>query len=292
MEIGEMVKVALAAKHSKDDCPFCREEEVGDKENDLVEHDKEDEGTNKEASNYLKNKSGKLAQNLKNVSQKGVPDLENGEKSPILDIEFERAKKREWKQWIYDAGLVPMLYAAHHLIPGNASLRKSRVFKKLGIETGKNKKNVGYNVNRSSNGVWSAANYAVRPWSAKDNEFKKSYAFLAMHDSNVQFHDAHPTYSETVLSALNDLDKELNFYESKGCPVCKKGNNEDEPIYALNARLNAISGYLRGKLIGIPSNWRVKTLFTSEWAVKYYEYYDKYGINKLKKIIRDMRQKK
>ena len=35
MEVLEMVNVALTAKHSEDDCPFCRDKEVGDEENDL-----------------------------------------------------------------------------------------------------------------------------------------------------------------------------------------------------------------------------------------------------------------
>lgn len=282
-EVMEMVQVALDAKHSKEDCPFCREKDEDERENDTEEHDEENEGDNEEASNDRKNSSGRLAKALGNRPYEDAPEILEGEARPVEDIEIAGARKREWHQWIYEAGLAPMLYAAHHLIPGNAALKKSELNTAdiLGpVQRGKHKKNIGYNVNGAKNGVWLAANYAMRPWSSRSEDFKKAYAFLAMNDSDTQFHDAHPTYSETVLEALNDLYDEMDHLANQGCPACGKGEDESDPPYHLNARLNAISSWLRPKLMGDPTTWSTERLYTSDWARKYKKWIEKHGSHK------------
>ncbi len=269
-EVAEMVAVAFTAPHTKEDCPFCKpKEEVNTKNFLRANYDGDTE-----ADNDTDNSSGTLAKNLKNRPQspKGeVPEIEKGEKSPIFDMDMSRAKGRAWHQWTYDAGLIPILYGAHHLIPGNAALGKCNLYKKkyLGpVDNGADKKNIGYNVNSANNGIWLPGNYAVRPWKGREPEFQKAYAFLAMHDTKRQFHDAHEKYSEQVLGALNELEKLMKKMKNKGCPMCKEGGKAGDPPYHLNARLNAISRWLRGHLKSKPKKWKAN-ITTSSWCSDY-----------------------
>src|SRR5690349_14281448 len=114
-EIGEMVNVALSAQHTKDSCYFCKETEKGD-ENQLEANEEEDGGSDPEASNDQRNHSGTLGKNLT-----------GGKASPLYSILVSGNGK-------------DLLPGAHHLIPGNASLKKSDVKSHLGTETGSDPK--------------------------------------------------------------------------------------------------------------------------------------------------------
>jgi hypothetical protein len=259
-DIGEMVNVAISARHTKQGCYFCNRTEGSDA-NDLEEEEEEDSGSDVEAGNDQKNNSGKLGQSLT-----------GGSPPPVYQIRMNNA----------DKNLRP---GAHHLIPGYASLKQSAVKKLLGTDSGSSTKNVGYNVNDKANGEWLAANYAVRPWSSKKEKFKKVYAYLAMRHMTAQFHDAHPTYSDTVLQALNNCAKKAEFLKKVACPECGEGKGTDDPPYAIVSRLNAMSGWLRQKVTGDPLQWRVKTLFTSQWAVRYHDLLKKHGKRKVGQLL-------
>lgn len=269
-EIVEMVAVAVAAPHTKQDCPFCKPQEEVNKKNFLHPDYNEDTA----ADNDTDNSSGTLAKNLGSRPQDArgkVPAILKGEKAPIHDMEFSRADSRTWHQWVYDAGLIPVMYGAHHLIPGNASLAKSALYqnKWMGpVDNGADRMNIGYNVNGANNGTWLPGNYAVKGWSAKESEFQKAYALLAIHDTKRPFHDAHKDYSDTVLGTLDELNKLMEKMKNSGCPMCKEGGKEGDPPYHLNARLNAISRWLRDNLNVSAGTWR-NNIITSKWCKIY-----------------------
>ncbi|MGH8620726.1 MAG: AHH domain-containing protein [Burkholderiales bacterium] len=256
-EIGEMVAVALSAQHTKESCYFCREKEHGD-QNYLIAEEEEDGGANPEASNYQKNRSGMLAQNIG-----AAPEHR-------LTVEGETGDLRP---------------GAHHLIPGNAALKPSAVRPHLGTQTGTDVKNVGYNVNSRANGVWLPGNYAVRPWSTRLPRFQRRYAYAAMLAMDAQFHDAHTRYSETVRMALNACAAKVEFFAKIACPECRRGGGEQDPPYAIVARLNAISGYLDGKVTGDPAAWRVDNLFTSTHVVGYHKVVKRVGKPRVRKML-------
>ena len=293
-EIAEMVNVAIAAPHTDDDCPFCKTKEEIYEKNFLTADYDEDSASDTKADNSTENHSGTLGKSLVKFKScpkpippsgktKTTPDraseldvnksAEKGEKSPYDTMDLARAKKRTWHKKVFEAGQIPVLYGAHHLIPGNDSLGSSDLFekKKLGpVADGEDKDNIGYNVNSANNGVWLTSNYAVKGWKADhDDSFKKAYAFLAMLDSGRQFHDAHRSpYAETVRGALNELNKLLESMEDDGCPFCGEGKDKGSPSYHLNARLNAISRWLMTHLTSDAEDWK-NNIVTSNWCKEY-----------------------
>lgn len=302
MQVGELVAVALAAPPTQEGCPFCTKEKVH-ATNGL--HAKYDEDT--EADNDTDNSSGTLAVNLLARPQgpaREVPELVEGEDAPVMDMEMASARGRDWHQWLYDSGLIPVLYGAHHLIPGNDGLAASDLYqdKWLGpVDDGADAKNVGYNINGSSNGMWLSGNYAVRPvkgkrsqktWTAMDPEFQKAYAFLAMLDTKRQFHDAHKPYSAVVRDALSDLAELMEEMKNKGCPACGAGSHPTDPPYHLNSRLNAVSNHLSKFLRRAPRFWK-DPMFTSSWAKEYKDYVRELGgIENAKADLEKLRRKK
>lgn len=295
MDVGELVAVAVQASHTEEGCPFCRPKEEVNESNVLRPNYDEDT----EADNDTDNCSGTLATNLKNRPQgpkHEVPAIEPGEKAPVLDINMASAKGRTWHQWVYDAGIVPVLYGAHHCIPGNDGLASSDLYKNkwLGpVDDGPSPENIGYNINSAKNGTWLPGNYAIRPWKGIDSDWQQAYAYLAMHDTNRQFHDSHEPYSDVVRDALNELNKLMKQMKKRGCPSCKAGKKKNEPPYHLNSRLNAISNHLANHLRGDPvKNWK-NPMFTSSWAKKFKDYVKaEGGVQKVGKQIESLRKKK
>jgi len=294
-EFLEMVNIAKAAPFTKEDCHFCEEEDKTEAKNELTAKSDEDVP----GENETENDSGELAKNLKNKppeSQGYIPKIEKGEDRPIHDMEFASAAKREWHQWVYDAGLIPVLYGAHHLIPGNAAMAKSLLYenKWLGpVDDGKHKKNIGYNINSEKNGIWLPTSYALRGnWTNKSPEYQKAYAYLAMHDTKLTFHDSHVEYSDQVLKALNNLEKLMKKMKNDGCPICGKGNKEGSPPYHLNARINAVSKWLRDHLELPPEKWK-KNIITSTFCTDYKAYLKKLKTKKNANLKLDaLRRKK
>ncbi|MCP4444459.1 MAG: hypothetical protein GY811_03830 [Myxococcales bacterium] len=177
--------------------------------------------------------------------------------------------------------------AAHHLIPGNASLNKSAIMKWLHID-GKAVGNIGYNVNASPNGVWSPGNYGVRPWGTKGAAFvegitkhcaecdytgepitAKDFAFAAMDEWGCQFHDAHEIYSDFVASVLDKIADKLETNQTIWCPEQKK-KSKDEPtqMFALVGRLNTVSRRMKRMLVFPTFAWK-SNVWTSTFAQDY-----------------------
>jgi hypothetical protein len=302
MEVGELVAVAVEAPHTEEGCPFCRPEEEVNTENVLRAAYDEDT----EADNDTDNSSGTLAKNLSNrpgPNAHEVPDIEDGEDAPFFDMDLAGATRREWHDEVYTAGTIPVMYGAHHLIPGNDGMVKSDLYQggHLGpVDDGPHADNVGYNINSSNNGMWLPGNYAVRAkkgkrqksWSSTTPAFQKAYAYVAMLDSGRQFHDAHKDYSDVVRRALSDLADLVEEMDAEGCPACGEGSKKADPPYHLNSRLNAVSQYLAKFLRRAPRYWK-DPMFTSDWARDYKEYVAKEGgLSEARKQIEKLRKKK
>ena len=164
--------------------------------------------------------------------------------------------------------------AAHHLIPGNAALKESRLFKDgyLGT-TGKKTLNIGYNINKAPNGIWAPGNYAMRPWGPGGINFDGSaygYAKAAIEEAHVQFHDAHPAYSKEVLKALEAIADKVDSNEQI-CPFAAKQDKKTRVLVTLVARLDSLSERCR-RMVSFPSDrWKLKMFlsrFSSDFMTK------------------------
>jgi hypothetical protein len=180
---------------------------------------------------------------------------------------------------------VPFIGAAHHLIPGNASLFPSELYIKYMVKVGTQvrvgskkvsggkvstksgpkevKTHIGYNVNGAHNGVWLPGNYAIRakntlnPWGktwskvyASDPRWCYRYMKACVAKAHGQFHDTHDGYNQSALGILNGVFKKLKVHQDT-CEECS-GKKEIFPPYALKDRLYWFSGHLRGKVRKIP----------------------------------------
>ena len=173
------------------------------------------------------------------------------------------------------------IVAAHHLIPGDASLSPSGLYKKymkkggqVTTPAGKTytlKTNIGYNVNGNHNGVWLPGNYAIRKskpqfnstgqtWSVlieTDGKWCYAYMTACVDKAGGQFHDSHGRfYSPAVLDVLDKIEFKLVAHQDS-CEECK-GKTEIYPPYVLKARLYAFSKYLRGQV-------RLKPVWKNPW---------------------------
>src|SRR5205807_1863113 len=199
--------------------------EPGSEHNQLGEDpdsEEQDEGVDNVPENDLTNDSSDLGHQLGGRPQWTIADPERKRQS------------------------LPVIPAAHHLIPGNASLKRvpglhKYISKKCTIKNCQCSVSdfiagdIGYNVNASENGVWLAGNYAVRrgqhgfgvTWTAYAHQ--ADYADAAMRAAGAQFHDSHPDYSNNVQKTLrtiaNTLD--LQYKQDHKCPLCGADANKD-----------------------------------------------------------------
>ncbi len=251
MEIGEASasEDKVASSEHDESCYFCRakKEKPKTEVNDLTDNLDEDVDLDGPPGGEFQNHSGKLGKALGTALSKSVTVEGKG----------------------YE-----VTTAAHHLIPGNASLRDSQLFDSHHLwKDGEAKGNIGYNVNSAQNGVWSPGNYAVRPWKRKSEEFKRSYAFAAMRATGTQFHDAHKRYSDFVLRVLDKIKNKLDEQEDLWCLEAKrqkkraKSPEERMPLYPLVSRLHTVSARMRSMLTGGPVAWKVN-VWTSEYALE------------------------
>ncbi len=248
MEVGEAVAVVVGDTSHDEDCYFCKAKEQPEEiQNDLeASADDDDEGYG-----GFKNDASKLGKALGASPGQHRASVDGKE----LDITV----------------------AAHHLIPGNASLKKSQLFRSeeyLWLD-GKKKGNIGYNVNAAENGVWLPGNYAIDGWSGKLDSFKEQYAQSAIERWRAQFHDAHEAYSEFVLEALAKVYEKIENVYCVACPQAreqkkKPSPEERPPLRALVARLNTISARMRRMLVAPTMNWK-KNIYTSSRSLRFME---------------------
>lgn len=253
MQLGEPVQPGVIADIQHDDeCYFCKhKEEPRSETNDLTDAPDEDAAELEDSLGVYKfhNDAGKLGTAL-------------GGKPEARSVKFGTDS--------YDAAV-----AAHHLIPGNAALKKSTIMEYLTVD-GTAAGNIAYNVNSAPNGVWLVGNYGVRPWGTAGSAFQaqsqhspKDFAFRAMESWHGQFHDAHEAYSDFVRGELDIIADKLEAQQTLWCPESKdKDSDEHSPFYSLVSRLNTISGRMRRMLSFPTRNWKAN-IYTSSWVLQY-----------------------
>ena len=249
MEMGESAALIeqIAAIEHDDDCYFCKAEKPA--KEDILDLDDED----------------------KNYTASGEP--------PPDGVVFKNCAAKLGSR-LRAAGdsppeLKPYIFAAHHLIPGNASFKKSDLFTsgKYMIQEGNKEGNIGYDINAAANGVWLPGNYGQADWSMKTESQRSAYAFKVMERKSRQFHDAHVNYNEFISDVLQKIYDKLNAAKDKEtvlyCPESK--DDETKPKRALKglvARLNTVSRRMSGFLTGNVSAWR-QNIYTSRFAPMY-----------------------
>jgi hypothetical protein len=258
-EVGEGVAMLQGDfAHDPDTCPFCQAVPATPRENISSEVDDNDAPPARDPIAWVrfKNDAGTLASNL---------SLKPEYQTRSDDPHFPRQP-------------LAVTVAAHHLIPGNAALKKSQIFqgKQLIWQDGKTNGNIGYDINRGQNGVWLPGNYAIRPWGPLGAAFiathgplsDRHYAFAAIVVAEAQFHDAHETYSQVVLDALDRLHAKLAAISSGSCPEAPKQDPATRSLPALIGRLDAISWNLRRMVTFPASGWK-QEVHTSRYSLQW-----------------------
>jgi A nuclease family of the HNH/ENDO VII superfamily with conserved AHH len=267
-ELGEGILAALNhhPAHSKDTCAFCNaSKEPTEEKNVLTDSFDEDAnelpGLDMEGMAFH-NCAGKLGTAL---IAAGLSQIEG-------NVQIHGIKRE-----------LPVQSAAHHLIPGNAALKVSKLMPYLHSE-GMAPGNIGYDVNGQENGTWLAGNYALRgqdglaKWGPQGAGFlamygkdPKEYAFAAIEKLDCQFHDGHDDYSKFVRNELDLLAKKLEKTKSLWCPEAQQKPDEDpkkRQMKMLVLRLNTISRRLKNFVTTPSSAWK-ENLVTSRFSLAY-----------------------
>jgi len=265
-EIGEPVTVAELGheNHSEDTCAFHNKDKPTDETDVLT--DAMDEDSLEVAGLAIaglahKNSAAKLGSNL----------TAEGFEQPDATVNITGIDRE-----------LPVHTAAHHLIPGNASLKPCELMPYLhkeGMATG----NIGYDINNYQNGSWLAGNYALRgedglaSWGPEGSGFAATYsvqpqvyAFAAIAKLNRQFHDAHSDYSKFVIQVLDLLAKKLEETKDLWCPEAKNQSDkpEERQMKMLAARLNTVSLRMKTMVEGAGPNWKTN-VYTSRFSAEY-----------------------
>lgn len=292
MEMGELVATMFLEQDLEKECPFQL--------NVTGATDKEDEEqADDDLTDPQENDATKLGTNLKQ-NRPGAPGTVEGpfpfpgglEENPQYDTKNKGKKAKQGDRvrvpatGDVDAKAYPFQTAAHHLIPGNASLYNGDCDLWNYMEKGKQieaagftwtiKYHIGYNVNGNHNGVWLPGNYALIKEGAKDSPTGKTWSSLE-EDGFVdwqlnyvaacckamqgQFHDEHSVYNENVRALLNLIAEYVSFHQVF-CQECQKKFQEIPPPFIIKTRLYNISQYLRRRVTGNPQGW-VRPWFTS-----------------------------
>jgi hypothetical protein len=311
MEVGELIAPPSLAQEFSKKCPFKVENEAGPAKAEESLADDDLEGVQAAQAND----GGTLGQNLlagaAGVADGGPFDAKDFlYRQPANDTNrgrMTRLRMPDYKDAA--AGDFPFTVAAHHLIPGNASLYKDEVqlfnYMKDGGKVksinGKEytiKGHVGYDVNGSHNAVWLPGNYAIKTalperkkgdrvlparasttpvagvsWRGLGDEYEAwqfKYVAGACKAASGQFHDSHERpYSAAVRKNLGNIVTALAFHFDN-CPDCKE-KTEVPPPFRIKRRLYALSQKLRGFVIGPPGAWK-KPWFTSErWSGEFFK---------------------
>jgi hypothetical protein len=251
MEMMEPVAMPDMAVERTKPCWFCEEEGSENVENKEAEDPPSPQGPLAGPENGEHNDASILGGNLGSRPTWSI--THKVEAADPIDVGVE-------------TNIVP---AAHHLLPGNASVNKAKPLHKYMVWDDDNplgfKGEIGYDINSADNGVWLPGNYAVRKetqfeknWSDFKDPFKNAYARAAMKNAgNLQLHDAHPAYNKNVLKTLQDVAKKLDelWVDRSKCPLCGRDlKNKLDPPYGLVGRLNSLSAEHRKPLLFTAAN--------------------------------------
>ncbi|MDF1546104.1 MAG: AHH domain-containing protein [bacterium] len=289
-QIIEKIAVNIPASEAAENCPFKLDcDAVGDEEEDILDDDKDS------VQKIQENNGGTLGKNLASGSQgaagttNDLYGLDKATPQERFDTKVTNEKIRvKPAAGVADRGngLYPFGVAAHHIIPGNASLKVSSLYNYM-IQNGsveddngktfKIKENIGYNINGAHNGAWLVGNYAIRSkasptgstWSVLtgDDTTKKwciNYVAAAIKETGVQFHDVHTQYSEEVKSKLEAIKTQLQTHQTF-CAECQT-KTEVPPPYRIKERLYDISRGLKALLlVSDPNQWKLPWITSDKW---------------------------
>ncbi len=241
-QLGESVVAYLSTDidHDENLCFFCQAAPQPAADNDFTADFDWDV---KSYDGPLDNNSGKLGKAL-------------GDKPALAQLSFAGKK-----------GTLPCSAAAHHLVPGNASLKASKFHKQskyLHVD-GTAEGNIGFDINNRVNGIWAPGPYAmytpksasnpepVKGWKASmslqdaqgqptgDSVTQQEYAEAALGAFRVQFHDSHVSYSKKMAQALDAVYDKLELSEAIVCEHADEKHPPGFTMQTLLARLNNIS---------------------------------------------------
>ena len=282
-QVGELISPSMFGQLTEEKCPFKLEPAEN------ITEEEEDGPDDTQVTAVENNSGGVLGDNLANGTH-GKAGTVGGDHclEPVNGRPREDTARKGVKVSVKGAGSIedgefPFTVAAHHLIPGKASLVKSQLYKKFmvkgsvtskGGNTVKINQLIGYNVNGAHNGVWLPGNYAIRAgteplmttWSAvaaQNPEWALNYVFAAMKKAGGQFHDAHTVYNKFVLKLLNKYSVRL-FAHLDSCDDCKS-KTDVSPPYVVKRILYSLSKRLRGKVTGSPASWKPMFFTTDKW---------------------------
>ena len=238
-ELIESVAIEEGAldKHSEEDCPFCKSGEPAVEENVLdpsLDEDISQQIGLVEVETYTLNNCAAQLGTALGGKDSLPPHREVAWEDKVLEI----------------------AYAAHHLIPGNGSLKPSALLKcgKYLLGPKQLEGNIGYNVNCKENGVWLPGNYAYSQketgteWGTKGKTFKEfhkvdpgDYVGAVIEHTTLQFHDAHRAYNTFVKLQLNKIKDKLDQgIDQPWCPegaeMAKNKEGPKRPLYQLVGR--------------------------------------------------------
>lgn len=303
-QLGEAVQIGMIvsedSEHSEATCPWHQKKAGGSAK--AMEEQAPDEDTHGAIPDNL---GTKLGENLNNAGNKppkaGHVWVAYAAGSTVAYKEGAKRKRvqtyQEDDEYIYE---YPLQYAPHHLIPGNESLKGSKIVPYMGdnsVIAGYRKgqetklkkgETINYDVNHANNGVWLPSPYALsnsNNWPAlpgiqaikqrkgttladQTEGFKRAYSAAAIEASGGrQFHMRHVDYSNHVRKILDAMADKLKILARK-CPKAKDSEEDrkhNAPA-ALRNRLDALSARLDALLTG--PLWR-SPLFTDELSKEY-----------------------
>lgn len=270
-------------KHNEKTCPWHSKKKAPKPDEMEIQAPDED------ADSMPANLGEKLGKNLGKKENDEVWLQYKTDQLVKYDVKVKQKRKTksvqsysEDEDWEYSYDLQ---YAPHHLIPGNESLKGSKIVAYLGDDNViklykkgvaskiKDNQTVGYDVNRQENGVWLPSPYALsmkNDWPslagikvvkkrlgeriADETEgFKHAYVAEAIRVSkNRQFHMRHADYSNEVRKVLNKYAEKLRLLAGGDCPEASSSKDKgkfDAPKN-LTSRLDVLSANLERLLTG------------------------------------------
>lgn len=260
---------------------------------DLSEEEENVKNDDRDSAKFIQeNSGGTLGKNLTNASHGKAGTINKlypankttGE--PAVDTKRAGIKVKVKETADIAAKQFPFTVAAHHLIPGNASLAakacnlykymvKGKTVKSKSGKSWKIKANIGYNVNGAHNGVWLPGNYGIRKGTSPIKKKKwgdlvnshtdwcLNYVVAVTKKNGAQFHDSHAEYSKAVLKLLNAISEALLGHQI-GCTDCKK-KDEVPPPYRIKTRLYNLSQYFKSQVKSGPVAWKLPWIASDKW---------------------------
>ena len=316
METCELISKA-DIKEIEDNCHFNEKQKGGPKREKEDVLDDDEDGVQEIQSNDGGTLGKNLESGLAGVAD-GGPYSTAKELEPFLKEQkandSERGRRTRLRLKSYkdlQAGDFPLTVAAHHLIPGNASLyatdAKLLPYLEDGgkVKTTNKKRNVtieghiGYDVNGSHNGVWLPGNYAIHK--QRKERIVKGRRIPARADTSPK-----PGWSWSALGRGGYEEWQFSyvagackaghgqFHDSHASPYsetvtgeilkistalnvhldgeCKKCTGAKvPPPFRIKLKLYAISQRLRDFVMGPPDAWK-KPWFTSQrWSREFFD---------------------